>query len=385
MSTTSFTSQKDGFHFSNYFVNVIANLPGIGQISTYGRCGGMCYLALDHYFARAAMPKAKTQDFAQTNGVPPDGHPLADYLYQRQLDSFVTLSAVKFVAWSLASDKSTWFSKGVSRMTKVDEFAKLKASIDRGVPVTLGLITARDLANLGSNHQVIAYGYDETPDAQTVYLYDVNYADREMALVSKRNALGWRQDDAALNLHLDWRGWFVQDYSPKRPPTNLDAPTFAPRVVRAKSVAATKPRRKAKPASLFVTLQRISFSNEDDLAATDEIALEFNVAGQVWRWPNSGFKAVEDGKRYRLNKTFEVTLAADEPLHISARPALSEAHWSALSDGLLESEDAPLDDALAGLIDNSYTAKEKWGLGEHTTRSSGAGGAYTLVYSVWQT
>ena len=104
MPKTNFTAQRDGFHFSNYFVNVIANLPGIGQISTYGRCGGMSYLALDHYFARLPMPQAHTQDFAQTHGVPPDGHALADYLYQRQLDSFTTLSAVKFVSWSLASD-----------------------------------------------------------------------------------------------------------------------------------------------------------------------------------------------------------------------------------------------------------------------------------------
>ena len=384
MPKTNFTAQKDGFHFSNYFVNVIANLPGIGQISTYGRCGGMSYLALDHYFARLRMPQLRTQDFAQTDGVPPDGHPLADHLYQRQLDSFMTLSAVKFVAWSLASDKSGWFSKGVSRMTKEGEFAKLKASIDGGVPATLGLITAHDLAHLGSNHQVIAYGYEETPAAQTVYIYDVNYADRELALVSGRGLLGWRQDDGALKLHLEWRGWFVQDYSPKRPPANLDAPTIASRSARTKSVARTKASRKARKASaaLWVTLNRITFNNDEDGEATDAVALEFNIGGQTWRWPSSGLKTVEDGKRYRLNKTFEVTLAAGETLEISARPALSEAHWSALNEGLLESENARLEDEVAGVIHDRFTARDKWGVGEHSTRSSGAGGAYTVGYSI---
>ena len=273
MPKTNFTAQRDGFHFGNYFVNVIANLPGVGQISTYGRCGGMSYLALDHYFARMPMPYVHTRDFGQTHGVPPDGHPLADYLYQRQLDSFMTLSAVKFVAWSLASDKPSWFNKGVSRMTHEDEFAKLKTSIDRGVPVTLGLITARDLAHLGSNHQVVAYGYDETPAAKTVYIYDVNYADYEMALVSAPGALGWREDDASLNLHLEWRGWFVQDYSPKRPPANLDAPTIPSRSTQAKAALPTKPRRKARKAALRVTLNRITFSNEEDSNATDDVAL----------------------------------------------------------------------------------------------------------------
>ena len=382
MPKTSFTAQRDGFHFGNYFVNVIANLPGVGQISTYGRCGGMSYLALDHYFARMPMPQVRTRDFGQTHGVPADGHPLADYLYQRQLDSFMTLSAVKFVAWSLASDKPSWFSKGVSRMTHEDEFAKLKASIDRGVPLTLGLITARDLAHLGSNHQVVAYGYDETPAAKTVYIYDVNYADYELALVAAPGALGWREDNVLLNLHLEWRGWFVQDYSPKRPPANLDAPTIPSRSTQAKAALPTKPRRKARKATLRVTLNRITFSNEEDSDATDEVALEFNIGGQTWSWPSEGFKTVEDGKSYRLNKKFEVVMAANATLHIAARPALSEAHWSALNTGLLESADAQLEDDVAGVLHDSFTAQDKWGVGEHSTRSSGAGGAYTVVYSI---
>ena len=291
----------------------------------------------------------------------------------------MTLSAVKFVAWTLLSDENSWFSKGVSHLTKVDEFAKLKASIDRGSPVTLGLIVARDLAHLGSNHQIIAYGYDETPDAQTVYIYDVNYPNRELALISANNALGWREDDDALKLHLEWRGWFIQDYKPKRPPANLDRLTITKRKAKTKAAVAAA---KANAQALLVTLTSITFHNDDDKNATDDLALSFDIGGQTWRWPSGGTKTVEDGKRYRLNKSFSLSVFAGGSLNISARPAFSDAHQSAVNEGLLESNDAPLDNEPAGLIFNSFMVKDKWGIGEHSARSSGAGGAYTLVYSV---
>ena len=97
MTKANFDPKIHGFHFANYFINQIATLPGIGQISTAGRCGGMAYTALDHYFAHLPMPTLTSADFAKTGQVPPDGHPLSDYIYKRQIDSFMVLSAAKFV------------------------------------------------------------------------------------------------------------------------------------------------------------------------------------------------------------------------------------------------------------------------------------------------
>src|SRR5262245_17038059 len=110
MPKTKFAPAKDGFHFTNYFINVIANVPGVGALQTAGRCGGMAYCSLDHFNAGLQLPQFKGSDFG-SQGVPPDGHPLADYIYQRQLDSFFTLSAIKLITWTLAPDVGNFLVK----------------------------------------------------------------------------------------------------------------------------------------------------------------------------------------------------------------------------------------------------------------------------------
>jgi hypothetical protein len=382
MPKANFAPEKQGFRFINYFTNVIASLPGIGQISTYGRCGGMCYTILDHMAAHMPLPNLGAVDFAETDGVPPDGHPLADYIYQRQLDSFMVLSAVKFLSWTVSKDGDSWFSKGVSRLCKEDEFAKLKTSIDSNQPATIGLITARNLTQLGANHQVLAYGYEESANLQVVYIYDVNYAGRELKLVSRHDELGWHEDVDGAITH--WRGWFVQDYSPKRPPTDLNRPTLINNKAEASGKEALKRGRATRVVQLKVALSRITFNNEADADATDDVALEFNVNGQVWRWPSRGLKTVEDGRSYRLSKVFEVAVPTNGALEIAVRPALSETLAQAVQAGWLESAESrfSLFDEAAGEILLRFTAQDQWGKGKHTARSSGTGGAYALGFEV---
>jgi hypothetical protein len=212
MPRTGFTPQQHGFHFDNDFVNKVAELPEFGDIETRGRCGGMAWAALDCYLAGVPIPPDTT--------LPPDGSPLADYIYRRLLDSFLTPSALQFVAWTLHSDHATWFFKGVTRWTKEDQLPRLRESIDAGRPVALGLVGARDLHEVGSgNHQVVAYGYDldEATQALRIYIYDNNNHDQEVVLST----------DPA-NPHIDasnrdepWRGLFVQRYSPVTPPAEL--------------------------------------------------------------------------------------------------------------------------------------------------------------------
>src|SRR4029453_4758794 len=96
MPRTSFTPPQHGFHFGNDFVNRTATLPGFGEIETRGRCGGMAFAALDLYHAGMAAPPDTT--------LPPDGHPLADYIYRRLLDSFLVPSAFQFLSWTLHAD-----------------------------------------------------------------------------------------------------------------------------------------------------------------------------------------------------------------------------------------------------------------------------------------
>ncbi len=211
MPRTSFSPYLHGFKFANYFANHLANLPGFGQITTYGRCGGIAYAALDYYFAGLAVPTEAA--------LPADGVPLADYIYDRLLATFVTPSAINFVIWSLLPDGPSWFNKGVSLLTREDEFPRLQSQLDLGHPQVLGLIDARDIAHIGDNHQVVAYGYDVAPGGVIqVYIYDNNTPNQEVVLTLVPGQIGM----LASNKAGGWRGFFVQGYGPAYPPYLLD-------------------------------------------------------------------------------------------------------------------------------------------------------------------
>lgn len=212
MPRTGFRPQQHGFHFDNDFVNKTATLPGFGSIQTRGRCGGMAYAALDLYTAGVPVPP--------DTALPADGTPLADYIYRRLLDSFLSPSAVQFVSWTLHADHDSWFFKGVTRWTREDQLPRLRGLIDAGRPVALGLVGARDLGDVGNkNHQVVAYGYDldEPTQAIRIYIYDNNSHDQEVVLSTDPGNPGV---DAS-NRAEPWRGFFLQSYSPVAPPAAL--------------------------------------------------------------------------------------------------------------------------------------------------------------------
>ena len=172
------------------------------------------------FFAHKTIPSGTNQDFAATGSVPPDGTPLADYIYRRQIDSFLTISASKFVTWSLTPDGPSFLLRGIDRWTRQDEYTKLRSAVDAGKPVPLGLIVATDLSGLPHNHQVVAYGYDldAAGNPSIVYIYDNNHPDEDVTLTARTDGPGWIQSTGE-----KWRGFFIQDYIPQTPPAVLCA------------------------------------------------------------------------------------------------------------------------------------------------------------------
>ena len=217
MPRTDFTPSQHGFHFANSFVNHVATLPDGRKIETGGRCGGMAYASLDYYFAKLPAPPYTSADFPDT-GVPPDGNWLADYIYRRLMDSFCNVSAARYILWTMRKDQPTWFGlrKGVTTCTKDEEIPRLRAAIDAGKPVVLGLIVATDIKKVGDNHQVVAYGYDLDPATNelSVYIYDNNNPDTEVVLTTAPD----NPHVNASNRRDPWRGFFVHHYSPAIPP-----------------------------------------------------------------------------------------------------------------------------------------------------------------------
>jgi hypothetical protein len=364
---TAFSPAQNGFHFANYFVNVIADVPGVGKLQTGGRCGGMAFSALDHFFFNLTLPAFTSEDFAPEL-VPPDRHPLSQYIYNRQLDSFFTLTAPKFVVWSLASDEPTFFSKGVRRRTREDEWKRLCDAIDRGTPVTLGLIVARDLSGLGHNHQVVAYGYDaDTSTGKlTVHIYDVNWPEQELTLTAGVDDAMWLENSPGKE---QWRGWFVQDYIARRPPDGLAQPL-------AGTIKELEPEEAHE--TVTVRLKRLAFFNPEQPALQEPMALILSMGGKHVRWPASGTRTIKHGKKTALRRAIKVALKPSESLVITGRPAFDDVQ-DELSDFeyfALEPESRP------GSFMLRFGQDENWGRGAHSVNSTGSAGTYTLDFEI---
>ena len=213
---TEFKPDIHGFHFPNNFVNKIIDKEILGKrisYSTDGRCGGMAFASLDYYFNHMPIPSYTSQDFQSSNQVPPDGHPLADYIWKRLLESYTVSNVAKFVTWTERPDRSNLVFDGVTDLTRNEQIPKLRTNIDSGMPVPLGLVQAKSISDIGNNHQVVAYGYEFNPGSNqlSVYIYDNRYPDVESILsVSPSNAEITQTISG--NVVDTWRGFFVEEY-----------------------------------------------------------------------------------------------------------------------------------------------------------------------------
>ena len=205
----SFTPAENGFAFSNGFTNHVLRIPAVGvDITTRGRCGGMAAASMDYWYAGLAM---------STNGtLPQDGSLVADYIYARLMDTFVD-NGLKFVQYATSLDHPTWLrGKGVARMTREDELPKLKARLNSGQPVLLGLTQARSVTELGNDHQVVAYGWEQDSRYTYVLVYDNNNPGQEVRL--KLTTVDDPAERAITGSNgKTWRGLFVESYTRKVP------------------------------------------------------------------------------------------------------------------------------------------------------------------------
>ena len=205
----AFTPAEHGFAFSNSFTNHVLRIPALGiDVTTGGRCGGMAAASMDYWYAGLGMPDNRS--------LPQDGTLLADYVYDRLMDTFVD-NGLKFVQYATSLDHPTWLrGKGVARMTREDELPKLKARLNSGQPVLLGLTQARDVTQLGHDHQVVAYGWEQDSRYTYVLVYDNNNPGVEV-----RIRLTTVDDPAERAITgsngKTWRGLFVGSYSRKTP------------------------------------------------------------------------------------------------------------------------------------------------------------------------
>jgi len=276
--------------------------------------------------------------------------------------------------WTVLPDRSTFFARGVHERTVYEELPRLRQAIDQGRPVPLVLIHARDLANIGLNHQVVAYGYDVEAGGMKVYLYDCNHPGEESTLVSDGVTPGFTQTCPSRQCSEQWRGFFAHPaYTPILPPDNLSPllPVRARAVARSFDLLASpKSRTRGRAVPLTVTFERVTFDNPLNPAASEEVALALAVNGETLRWPRTGARVATHGRRYALKRSIPVTVDQDGVLDISVALA-GEAYASLAEEG------EPV-----GRVTALYGKAERWGRGRHVVHSEGPAGGFTVEYTI---
>lgn len=209
---TTFRSPEHGFRFINSFELSFPStipLPIFGQVDlkniVYGLCGGMCFGALDYFYAQRQVPS-----YSQPQELPFN---YEFYLWDRQIDSMLPLTIPTVIEWMIRDDLD------VAARCARSEVPKLRRSLDRGKPAVLALIRARQSENPTQNHQVLAIGYDynETDKQMRIYLYEPNHPgmtptlDLNLARPSEGIHISQSTGEPL-------RGFFIVRYSAQQPP-----------------------------------------------------------------------------------------------------------------------------------------------------------------------
>jgi hypothetical protein len=202
-------SATQGFHFANAFALTLGGVARNAYI--YGLCGGMCFAALDYYYAGQFIPPLTE--------VPPTSSPLYRFLLRRQIDSISQPSVLpRLGLWILARNER------VAAWTVGIEVPRILDALDRGEPVVLMVLRdilrdhedrrpyarRRGPASPFINHQVVATGYDRDDLGRlAITLYDPNYPNIEPTFVMAETEEGLR---VLQSTGEPVRGFFAQSY-----------------------------------------------------------------------------------------------------------------------------------------------------------------------------
>jgi hypothetical protein len=111
---------------------------------------------------------------------------------------------------------------GVSGRTIRQQWPAVRKDLDRGIPSALGLVTveSRNPADLGMNHQVLAYAYDVAGPTVTVHVYDPNSGQDDSVTITFDTSHPTKATTFAHTIDIGHpvRGFFRTAYSPATPP-----------------------------------------------------------------------------------------------------------------------------------------------------------------------
>jgi hypothetical protein len=214
-----------------------------------GMCGGMVYALMDYYTAHL-LPPDRTSPPNSRNDT------LFEFIRDRLWDSFdVGGQGHRFLGYSSPhypnGDEGVIQAVGLTRgrawITYREAWPQIQQDIDAGNLSPLGLIQTDNL-DIGSNHQVLAYGYKKSGQDVELYIYDPNEGQNEVTLkfnitATDGNVNVTREGGRRENDHHIYCIFRVNGYGPKTPPSGRRFES-----VREALRAATPPPYAVRPA-----------------------------------------------------------------------------------------------------------------------------------------
>jgi len=212
MKTTYFRPSIHGWPFGNSWKY---EFPFGGATPEMGYCGGMCWTALQRFYAGIPIDRGTP--------APPQGTPLYAEIFTVQQNSLSKAKVEYIYVWQRSADLD---KDGLGDRTQ-KEWQKVKACLDASKPVTLTLIVhSNDIWpwDLSDNHRVVAYAYEvrsvdpaegapSGADSHvTIYIYDPNYENEDDVCLTfftgaKRSKIRLRHNRPDEEVH----GFFLDD------------------------------------------------------------------------------------------------------------------------------------------------------------------------------
>ena len=148
--------------------------------ASQGLCGGMVFAVMD-YYARHLLPPRAERPTSRAD-------PLFGHLRGRLFDSFdVTGRGHRFLAYSSPlypnGDEGVLQIAGLARgrswVSYREEWPRIRDDIDAGKLCPIGLIRT-DSLDIGKNHQVLGYAYEQSGQDVRLFIYDPNAGQKEV-------------------------------------------------------------------------------------------------------------------------------------------------------------------------------------------------------------
>ena len=222
-----FVPSRHGFAFTNAWPAQPAVVldTQLGQITignaAAGLCGEMVFVALDYWHAGAVRSTTR----------PGPGEPLYRQIVRRLIDSWnLPAGIAHYYQCMNLPDGDTGLDvlgrrividHGLAWRTAQVQWPLIRADLDHGIPAPLAVVTVASSrpADLGLNHQVVAYDYERSGTEVSVQVYDPNRGQRDDIWIRFDDSpTGSTVFTHTLGIDHPVRGFFRTAYIPAPPP-----------------------------------------------------------------------------------------------------------------------------------------------------------------------